>query len=163
MAQPFNLTAQLNLQGPSNVKKVVADIRRQLGTIKANVDLNIKGTTAKNIAGINKQLNSLSSAAKNAQGNVTTLGAALKSLNSGFNSANSTAKIFNKTAASTGKNVQNSSQNVQQATTAVEEFGKQSALAVKRFAAFSVVTSVINNLLVLLVIVLKLLLLLIDS
>ena len=145
MAQPFNLTAQLNLQGPSNVKKVVANIRRQLGTIKANVDLNIKGTTAKNIAGINKQLNSLASAAKNAQGNVTTLGAALKSLNSGFNSANSTAKIFNKTAASTGKNIQNSSQNVQQATTAVEEFGKQSALAVKRFAAFSVVTSVINK------------------
>ena len=145
MAQPFNLTAQLNLQGPSNVKKVVADIRRQLGTIKANVDLNIKGTTAKNIAGINKQLNSLAAAAKNAQGNVTTLGAALKSLNSGFNSANSTAKTFNKTAASTGKNIQNSAQNIQQATTAVEDFGKQSALAVKRFAAFSVVTTVINK------------------
>jgi len=80
MAKPFNLTVALNLQGPNNVKKVVADIRRQLTGIKADVSLNIQADSAKNIANINKQLGSLSAAAKSANANVTSLGNALKQL-----------------------------------------------------------------------------------
>ena len=101
--------------------------------------------TAKNIGIINKQLNSLSSASKNAQGNVNELKAALTGLASGLNSTNQTAKTFNQTAKNTGNNIKKSANDVDQASTAIEDFGKQSALAVKRFAAFSVVTSVINK------------------
>ena len=145
MAQAFNLTAQINLQGPNNVKKVVANIRRQLTGIKADVDLNIKPDTAKNVAQITRQLNAMSAAAKNAQGNVSGLNKTLRQLSSGFNNTNKVAKTFNQTAAATGKQVKSSSQQVQQASTAIEDFGKQSALAVKRFAAFSVVTTIINK------------------
>ena len=40
MANAFNLTAQLNLQGPSNVKSVVAGIKKELQGVK--LDLNLK-------------------------------------------------------------------------------------------------------------------------
>ena len=145
MAQPFNLTAQINLQGPANTKQVVASIRRQLTGIKADVELNINAGTAKRIGAINKQLNSLSSAAKNASTNVTGLNSALQRLSNGINNTNQVASTFNKTAAATGKTVNSSSKNIQQASTQIEDFGRQSALAVKRFAAFSVVTSIINR------------------
>jgi hypothetical protein len=145
MAKPFNLTVALNLQGPNNVKKVVADIRRQLTGIKADVDLNIKADSAKNIAGINKQISSLSSAAKIASANVTTLNNAIKTLGASFQQTNSLANNFNKAAKQTSGNLKKSAKDVKVAATAVEEFGKQSALAVKRFAAFSIVTSIINR------------------
>ena len=29
----FDITAQINLRGPTNVRKIAADIRRQLGTL----------------------------------------------------------------------------------------------------------------------------------
>lgn len=145
MAKPFNLTVALNLQGPNNVKKVVADIRRQLTGIKAEVKLDIQADSAKNIANINKQLNSLSSTAKAANVNVTTLSRSLSSLSTSFNQSASNAKQFNAATEKTAKSVKKGAKDLQVATTAVEEFGKQSALAVKRFAAFSIVTSIINR------------------
>jgi hypothetical protein len=39
MASTFNLTAQLNLRGPANIRAVVVNIRRQIGTIDANVNI----------------------------------------------------------------------------------------------------------------------------
>ena len=145
MAQPFNLTVALNLKGPSNVKKVASDIQKQLGTIKANVDLKINANTAKHISAINKQLVALSRSAKSATSSVVGLNTALRKVSTAFNNANTVTKTFNKTSSQTSNNLKNSAGNVQQATTAIEEFGKQSALAVKRFAAFSIVTSVINQ------------------
>ena len=53
MAQGFNLTAQLNLRGPTNTRQVVADIRRQLGSINANVNVAINAATTRNINQIN--------------------------------------------------------------------------------------------------------------
>ena len=41
MAQAFNLTAQINLRGPANIKSIAADIKRQLGAIEGNVTFKI--------------------------------------------------------------------------------------------------------------------------
>ena len=50
----FNLTAQINLQGPGNVKKVVAGIQKQLNGLKADVNLNINPATVKTLQSANK-------------------------------------------------------------------------------------------------------------
>jgi hypothetical protein len=36
MAKAFNLTAQINLQGPTNLKPVVSNLKKQLSGITAN-------------------------------------------------------------------------------------------------------------------------------
>lgn len=56
----FNLTAQLQLQAPSNTSKVVGDIKKQLSGITANIQ--VKGD-AGSLAKINKQMQGVSKSA----------------------------------------------------------------------------------------------------
>ena len=56
----FNLTAQLQLQAPTNTSQVVSDIRKQLSGITANVQ--VKGNPQQ-LAKVNKQLQSVNKSA----------------------------------------------------------------------------------------------------
>ena len=56
MAQQFNLTAQINLQSPKNVGKVVSDIQRQLkGSGLNTVNIKVKADP-RTMAQTNRQL-----------------------------------------------------------------------------------------------------------
>jgi TP901 family phage tail tape measure protein len=148
MADAFNLTAQLNLRGPSNIKTVVADIRRQIGTVNANLNFKIDPATTRNLAQLNgtlrtfnTTLNTTQTTASNAAKAIASLGRAVNGINIKNlpQQINSSANAINKlSAAST-----NSTKALQTAATEMQEFGKQAYLAVRRFAAFSGVTSVI--------------------
>lgn len=144
MAQPFNLTAQINLRGPTNTRAVASQIRKQLSGIKVKVDLDLKGANAKNIAGMNKQLQLLSRNARMANKDLNNLNATASKLgaglgNLGANQAGAALGKVKQQAASTGKAIS-------VATSQIQEFGKQSGLAIRRFAAFSAVTGVVYGL-----------------
>ena len=73
MAQQFNLTAQINLQSPKNVGKVVSDIRRQLqGSGLNTVNIKVKAD-ARSMAQTNKQLQNVSKSSKAAAKDIGTL------------------------------------------------------------------------------------------
>lgn len=141
MAQSFNLTAQINLQAPSNLKTIVSQIRREFGTVSADVKLNISAQSARSIDNIRTRLDAMNASLIQARNNTTALDSALRNLSASLSSVQSntskTDNSFTKTAASVGQ----TAKNIKAATTEMEEFGKQSALAIRRFAAFSVVTS----------------------
>ena len=59
MAQRFNLTAQLQLQAPSNTRQIVGQIRKQLKDI--GVDVKVKSNT-REVAKLNKELQGVSRA-----------------------------------------------------------------------------------------------------
>ena len=59
MAQTFNLTAQINLRGPANIKPIVASIKKQLGGINTNVNIKLDAKAARNIDVINNKLKAL--------------------------------------------------------------------------------------------------------
>ena len=60
MAQGFNLTAEINLRGPSNIRAVAADIRRQLGSVSVTINPTINRSSIRTIASeIRSQLGSL--------------------------------------------------------------------------------------------------------
>ena len=40
-ASAFNLTAQINLRGPSNVRQITSRLRKQLGSVTADVKVNL--------------------------------------------------------------------------------------------------------------------------
>jgi hypothetical protein len=50
MAKGFNLTAELNLRGPNNIRTVVADIKRQVGSISANITPTVNRSNIRTIA-----------------------------------------------------------------------------------------------------------------
>ena len=143
MAAAFNLTAQINLRGPTNTRAIASSIRKQLSNIKVKVDLDVKGASAKNLANINKQL-------KSVRVNALAAGKSLKGLNVSAQQMGATfAQAGNQSTqslAKTQKQVSSAGKSVSQATSQIQEFGKQSGLAIRRFAAFSAVTGVVYSL-----------------
>ena len=66
----FNLTAQLQLQAPTNTSQVVSNIKKQLSNVTANVQ--VKGD-ARSLAQINKQMQGVSKSASASSKSVSNL------------------------------------------------------------------------------------------
>ncbi len=153
MATAFNLTAQINLRGPSNVRNIVSDIRRQLGTISADVNVRINPTNTRNIAGLSRALadlnNNLTATANNANNAANAIrqfGAAVSSIG---NSAAGLNRNLNNTGAAANNaaaGMRNVGTQTNAASTEMVEFGRTAGLAVRRFAAFSMSAGVIMGL-----------------
>jgi TP901 family phage tail tape measure protein len=152
MAKGFNLTAELNLRGPANIKKVVADIRRQLGTVQANVNVNFSANAIKNSAALNKTLKDLNGTLRNTVSVATKSSQAINNLSktfATFGSVTSSASSVNNLSKSVSQLSSASASvapQIKVAGTEMQEFGKQSALAIRRFAAFTTVSSAIFGL-----------------
>ena len=141
MAASFNLTAQINLRGPTNIKPIVADIKRQLGTIQADVKVNLDNKSAKSIDNITSRLRAMNAVLVDAKNNAQALNATFNSLSSSLSSVKASANNVSGSIGKIGQGVQQTAKNIKVARTEMEEFGKQSYLAIKRFAAFSFVTT----------------------
>lgn len=117
----FSITAQLVLQGPNNVKQIVSQIRSQLSNIKSTVDIKISSQSLTSIKDLNKSLNDVVvSTAKVNQASKTT-----------------------NTTLSSSTGIKKATSDINDLTTSMEKFGYQSGLAIRRFAAWAAVTSVI--------------------
>jgi hypothetical protein len=150
MASAFNLTAEINLRGPANLRKVVSDIRRQLGSISVDINPRISPAASRNISDLSSRLQRLNSilsqtriSAENAANGIRSLSAAVSSvrrdsdtLARGFDNAGRASQTLNQQTRTTTRDLID-------AGDAMTNFGRQSALAVRRFAAFSIVTNVI--------------------
>ena len=138
MASSFNLTAELNLRGPSNLNQVVGNIRKQLSTV--SLDLKIDPRASSNIQGITSNVNNLSRALRDAESNAASLNSALRTLGAGIGSASTNLGNLGNNLNNTNNAINNVKTRTAEATSEIEAFGKQAGLAVRRFAAFSLVT-----------------------
>ena len=130
MASAFNLTAQLNLVGPTNVGVIIADIRRQLGTINGNIKFQIDPSAIANTARLNRGLLTLNStldqtgvSARNAVSAIRDLGKAVTSIGG----ANSAAQAINNAAKATSSlnnTCQQAAAGARGAGSEMQEFGK---------------------------------------
>ena len=150
MAKGFNLTAELNLRGPSNIRQVVSGIRKQLTGINANVNVVFDAKVAKQVKDANQSFQSFNKTLQQTRSVATSASSALNQLSSASAKLSGNFKsIPNNIQAAANASKQISQSNAQAAkataalTTEFEEFGKQSALAVRRFAAFATVTGAI--------------------
>jgi len=153
MATAFNLTAQINLRGPSNVRNIVSDIRRQLGTVTGDVNLRINPSTTRNITSLNSALttlnNNLSATtnnANNAANAIRQFGSAISSIGNGAAALN---RNLNNTAAAannTATGMTNTARQTRAASSEMIEFGRTAGLAIRRFTAFSLSAGTIMGL-----------------
>ena len=146
MAKSFNLTAQINLQGPANLKPVVNNIKKQLSGVTANVKLNIDPKASKNITNITQKLQAMNAVLIQARTNTNALNNSLTSLGSALNTAGKAGTVASNGVSKAASSAQSAAKSIKQAGTEMQEFGKQSALAIRRFAAFSVATGGIYGL-----------------
>jgi TP901 family phage tail tape measure protein len=138
MASSFNLTAELNLRGPSNLNQVVGNIRKQLSTV--SLDLKIDPRASSNIQGITSNINNLSRALRDAESNAASLNSALRTLGAGIGSASTNIGNLGNNLNNANNAINNVRTRTAEATSEIEAFGRQAGLAVRRFAAFSIVT-----------------------
>jgi len=144
----FNLTAQLNLVGPTNIKQIASQIKKDLGNINAKVQFKLDPNVAKNVAGLSSSLKTLNSTFANTVTSATAASSAIKSFGNSINSIkiNNIPQKINATANSITSLNKESTESVKAlagASSELVEFGKQAGLAVRRFVAFSAVTSII--------------------
>jgi hypothetical protein len=141
MAANFNLTAQINLRGPSNLKPIVANIRRQLGTVNSDINLNINSKAIKSIDSATNRLNAMNRVLVDVRSNAASLNQCFRDLASSLGAVQASSNTTSTSVAKTSQNVEKAASKIKVARTEMEEFGRQAALAIRRFAAFSVVTS----------------------
>lgn len=144
----FNLTAQLNIVGPNNLRPVIADIRRQISSINTNINFTVNPAAigsssqlARSLQDLNRAFASVSSSAGNATAAINNFSNSLQRVN--LNRVNQNITQTNQSLQNLQRNQRQTSQSIGESTNAMQEFGRQSALAIRRFAAFSVVTGVI--------------------
>jgi TP901 family phage tail tape measure protein len=145
MASAFNLTAQINLQGPANLKPVVAQIKRSLSGITTDINIKFDSKAARGVDNLTDRIGVLNRALLEASRNSQTLNSSLSALGNTINQLGNISRV-NSSISKTSQSITSTAQAVKGATSEIQEFGKQSALAVRRFAAFSVATSSIFSL-----------------
>ena len=159
MAKGFNLTAEINLRGPSNIRTIVADIRRQLGTVSAPVKVKIDPSTTRNITALTAAINRLNTSlsdtnriASQASSSLNSLAGAGRQVSTSLSGLPRNIQAAATSTNTLQSNMRQAAKNMQAARTEFEEFGRQAALATRRAIAFSVaagslykITNAINS------------------
>ena len=127
MASAFNLTAQINLRGPANLKPIIADIRRELSTVSANVKVNVDNRAIKSIDSTTNRINAMNKALVAAKNNTESLNQSLRTLAGALGTVQSSGNGSASAVSKTAQNMDKVSKTVKTARTEMEEFGKQSA------------------------------------
>jgi ABC-type transporter Mla subunit MlaD len=122
----------------------VGNIRRQLSTVSLNIAIN--PSTTRNIQGITAEVRNLSAALRDAQTNAVALGAALRGLGSNIGQAASSVNNLGAGLSRANQQVAQTQSVFRAASSEMSEFGRQSALAIRRFTAFSVSAGAIYGL-----------------
>lgn len=153
MAKGFNLTAELNLRGPGNLKQIASAIRREIGTIDATVKVKLDKSAERSIlntsnalARLNKELQITAQSSALTTNNITSLVGAINSLGGALSGSSSSMSQIVSSAQATTQQMAKLKKGTVEARSEMEEFGRQSALAVRRFAAFNLATGVIFGL-----------------
>jgi len=143
MATAFNLTARLNIQGPFGVKPVVDKLRSQLNNVKGDVKINFDASVTKRIQEANKALAETERRLKNIQASSAAARNNLSGLSQSFsNVANSTQKSV-RSQSQANAVIASTARGAAEAASEMEDFGRVSGLAIRRFAGFTVATSVV--------------------
>jgi TP901 family phage tail tape measure protein len=133
----FNIVAQVQLQGPTNIAAVAQQISSGLSNISANVNVNVNNASLGALQGLgntigqlNTSLGALVNASNTASGAVSNLGGSMSRTSAGASVVQQSAR----TATTSLKGVTTA---FQEAEAAGEQFGKSAGLALRRFAGFT--------------------------
>jgi TP901 family phage tail tape measure protein len=139
----FNINAHVVLSGPKNIKAIRSSIQKQLGSVQVSIQLNAPKNLTRQIAGVNKSVNTLRTNVNNLSTSAVQANTSLGTLAGKFNSLNAASGAMAKSQAKAGKQLGQTAGHVNRAGNAIAKFGKDAALALRRFAAFTVATTVV--------------------
>ena len=139
----FNINAHVILSGPKNIKAVTKNIQKQLGSVNVRVNLQVPKNLNKQIGSFNKSLQSLTKNDTNLRGASAYANTQLTNLTKHFQNLNNAASSLAKSQSSVQKSLGQTGKQVHEVRNEIQAFGKDAALAIRRFAAFTVATGVV--------------------
>jgi hypothetical protein len=137
VAQTFDITARLQIQGPNNITPVVNSIRRQLGGLSSAVDIRISPAAARGVTAATASVNNLSASLSAVQAATRQVNAAMKGVGLPPSSAQG-VKDLNRQAAAAVRQLQAMQKATGGASSEMFKFGEQIGLAFRRFLAFQI-------------------------
>jgi hypothetical protein len=142
MANAFNLTAQLNLQGPANVKAVVAGIRKDLKGLNLDLKVNIDSKAQKTVKDTTAALKQMNDVLYTAKNNAAALNASLGNLSKGFGAVGKGASKLNNSVNQTTKSMRGVASVTIDTSNKMELLGKSARNTAKRFLIYASITRV---------------------
>ena len=139
----FNINAQVILSGPKNIRAVTKQIKSQLSTISAPVTIKLDKSTTKNLGNFNRGIKQLTANLSNLQASSTSADVSIRKLVAGLGTLSSLSTKVSTAHAHVASSVKRSGQEIAVARNELQEFGKDAALAIRRFTAFTVATTVV--------------------
>lgn len=139
----FNINAHVILSGPKNIKAVTKSIQSQLGSVKVGIQLDAPKNLNRQIASFNKSIGTLQTKVDSLASSASKANVNLASLATSFNSLNASSSKMAKSQSSVQNALDKSGKSIHGLRSEVEAFGKDAALAVRRFAAFTVATGAV--------------------
>jgi len=148
MAQSFNLVARLQLQGPQNITQIVNRIQSRLQNIQANIALNVPTGANTALKNFNTSLSQTNTILQQVTNNANAAAAALGTVATGMKATGVSAARATKNTRAASQNMKQVATETKVAATEMAEFGRISALAVRRFLAFSIPAGILVGLVV---------------
>ena len=139
----FNINAQIILQGPKNIKAVTKQIQKQLGGISATIKLDIPKDVSRQLGDFTRGLEGLTRGLGELSRTTTRSVSDLKSVGKEFDSLKRTGAEVSKNQAAVQKSFSKTGDAARQAGSEIELFGKDAALAIRRFTGFTLATGIV--------------------
>ena len=139
----FNINAHVILSGPKNLKAIQKKIKSGIGGVKASVNLNLPKNLSKQLSSFNRGLLSLNKNITTLQSSATSANTHLARLSQQFNALNKSSGAVAKSQGAAQNSLKNTAKQVGDVRNEIQAFGKDAALAIRRFSAFTVATGVV--------------------
>jgi hypothetical protein len=135
----FNINAQVILSAPKNIQKVRQTISKGLSGISANIDLKVDPKSSAALRSINTELDAINQNLKQIQLAKVSLGN-FRQFSSAVDKSSKSLNTIDKSAQLANQSLKQTQQQLSSTTAEVRNFGKEAALATRRFAAFTIVS-----------------------
>lgn len=139
----FDINAQLLLSAPKNLKAIRNVIQKELGNISIPVSLSIDKSGTKQIADLTRRVGVLEANLKSANKAANSTNSSLNSLNATTTKLSNSQKNLSASTVYANAGLQKTVKVTKTARTEMEAFGKDAALAIRRFSAFTIATGAI--------------------
>lgn len=143
MPKPFNIVGRIQLEGPDGLKDIVSTIERELGRVKAKIQIGLNNAITSDLKAIRDSINQLNGSLASVRGQSNSAVQGINQVTTAAAKSASTVKQQAKAFKDTNDALVSSSGGFKRLTNDIEEFGRVSGLAIRRFAGFSIATSLI--------------------
>lgn len=136
----FNIVGVVSLRGPVNIKQFRSNLQRQLQGISAPIQIKVDRAAASGLRNVRKEVDAARASVRGLTSDVTKLNTQLQKSGSAFSNVARSNSTTRRAAANISRGANSAGRlekNTQAAVNRLEEFGRVSGLALRRFAGFS--------------------------